>query len=149
MSGTICVCVRAKSLHWYLTHDDPMNLSPPGFSAHGILQVRILEWIAIPFSRWFSQLGDLYGTFQNRGAPYMWISSGKKLYSFFKMNFEYWFKKLWEYSHSSENTLCVLYFRAVSQYFWSLAICDYFNFCQQEKELFSTQEFCYYNIIYM
>ena len=100
-------------------------------------------------SGWFSQLRDLYGTFQNRRAPYMWISSGKKFYRFFKINFEYWLKKLWEYSHSSENTLCVLYFRAVSQYFWSLAICDYFNFCQQEKELFSTQEFCYYNIIYM
>ena len=29
---------------------DPMNCSPPGFSVHGILQARILEWIAIPFS---------------------------------------------------------------------------------------------------
>ena len=25
--------------------------SPPGFSVHGILQARILEWVAIPFSR--------------------------------------------------------------------------------------------------
>ena len=25
--------------------------SPPGSSAHGILQARILEWVAIPFSR--------------------------------------------------------------------------------------------------
>ena len=24
--------------------------SPPGFSVHGILQARILEWVAIPFS---------------------------------------------------------------------------------------------------
>ena len=30
---------------------DPMDCSPPGFSVHGILQARILEWIAIPFSR--------------------------------------------------------------------------------------------------
>ena len=30
---------------------DPMNCSPPGSSVHGILQARILEWIAIPFSR--------------------------------------------------------------------------------------------------
>ena len=30
---------------------DPMNCSPPGSSIHGILQARILEWIAIPFSR--------------------------------------------------------------------------------------------------
>ena len=30
---------------------DPMDYSLPGFSVHGILQARILEWIAIPFSR--------------------------------------------------------------------------------------------------
>ena len=26
---------------------DPMNCSPPGSSVHGILQARILEWVAI------------------------------------------------------------------------------------------------------
>ena len=30
---------------------DPMDCSPPGSSAHGILQARILEWVAICFSR--------------------------------------------------------------------------------------------------
>ena len=30
---------------------NPTNCSPPGSSVHGILQARILEWIAIPFSR--------------------------------------------------------------------------------------------------
>ena len=34
-----------------LTLCDPVNCSPPGSSVHGILQARILEWIAIPFSR--------------------------------------------------------------------------------------------------
>ena len=29
----------------------PHGLSPPGSSVHGILQARILEWVAIPFSR--------------------------------------------------------------------------------------------------
>ena len=29
---------------------NPMNCSPPGSSVHGILQTRILEWVAIPFS---------------------------------------------------------------------------------------------------
>ena len=29
----------------------PVDCSPPGFSVHGILQARILEWVAIPFSR--------------------------------------------------------------------------------------------------
>ena len=30
---------------------DPMDCSPPGSSVYGILQARILEWVAIPFSR--------------------------------------------------------------------------------------------------
>ena len=30
---------------------DPMDCSPPGSFVHGILQARILEWIAISFSR--------------------------------------------------------------------------------------------------
>ena len=30
---------------------DPMDLSPPGSSVHRILQARILEWVAIAFSR--------------------------------------------------------------------------------------------------
>ena len=30
---------------------NPMDCSPPGFSIHGILQARILEWVAISFSR--------------------------------------------------------------------------------------------------
>ena len=34
---------------------DPMDCSPPGSSVHGILQARILEWVAISFSRGSSQ----------------------------------------------------------------------------------------------
>ena len=30
---------------------DPMDCSLPGFSDHGILQTRTLEWVAMPFSR--------------------------------------------------------------------------------------------------
>ena len=29
---------------------DPVGLSPPGFSVHGVLQARILEWVAVSFS---------------------------------------------------------------------------------------------------
>ena len=28
------------------TLGDPMDCSPPGFSVHGILQARVLEWVA-------------------------------------------------------------------------------------------------------
>ena len=34
-----------------LTLWDPMDCSPPGSFVHGILQARILEWVAILFSR--------------------------------------------------------------------------------------------------
>ena len=34
---------------------DPVDCSPPGSSVHGILQARILEWVAISFSRGSSQ----------------------------------------------------------------------------------------------
>ena len=38
-----------------LTLSDPMDCSLPGFSVHALLHARILEWIAIPFSRESSQ----------------------------------------------------------------------------------------------
>ena len=41
------------------TLSGPMDCSPPGSSVHGILQARILEWIAISFSRGSSWLRDL------------------------------------------------------------------------------------------
>ena len=46
---TFCVCVLVTQL--CPTVCDLMDWSPPGSSVHGILQARILEWVAIPFSR--------------------------------------------------------------------------------------------------
>ena len=33
----------------------PWTIAPPGSSVHGILQARLLEWVAIPSSRGSSQ----------------------------------------------------------------------------------------------
>ena len=41
----------AKSLQSCPILCDPMDCSLPGFSVHGILQARTLEWVAISFSR--------------------------------------------------------------------------------------------------
>ena len=41
-----------------LTLRNPMDSSPPGSSVHGILQARILEWVAFSFSRGSSQHRD-------------------------------------------------------------------------------------------
>ena len=46
-----CACVLAKLLQSCLTLCDPMDCSLPGSSVHGILQARILEWVAMPSSR--------------------------------------------------------------------------------------------------
>ena len=41
-----------------LTLRNPMDCSPPGSSVHGILQARILEWVAISSSRGSSPPSD-------------------------------------------------------------------------------------------
>ena len=48
----------AKSLQSCPTLCDPIDGSPPGFAIPGILQARILEWVAFPFSRVSSQSRD-------------------------------------------------------------------------------------------
>ena len=50
----MCVLVAQS----YATLCGPVDCSLPGSTAHGILQERILEWVASPFSRGFSQLRD-------------------------------------------------------------------------------------------
>ena len=54
-----------SSLSWYVlvaklcpTLCDPMDCGLPGSSVNGTLQARILEWVAIPFSRGSSWLRD-------------------------------------------------------------------------------------------
>ena len=54
---------------------DLMDYSPPGSSVHGIFQVRILEWVAISFSRGSSQLRDqTHVSCTNRQILYHWAT---------------------------------------------------------------------------
>ena len=56
--------MRGKSLQSCLTLCDPMDWSPLGSSVHGILQARILEWVAMP--------SFLQGIFPTQGSnPYL------------------------------------------------------------------------------
>ena len=70
------------SVSWSVMSDcDPMDYSLPGSSVHGILQARILEWVAILFSReilefrdwsWVSCIAGRFFTIRaTREAPYM------------------------------------------------------------------------------
>ena len=45
------IVAAAKSLQSCLILCDPIDGSPPGSSVPGILQARILEWVAISFSK--------------------------------------------------------------------------------------------------
>ena len=51
MWKSMCACVGAPLLQSCLTLCNPMDCSPPGSSVHGILQARILKWVAISSSR--------------------------------------------------------------------------------------------------
>ena len=60
---------------------DPMDCGPPGSSVHGIHQARILEWVAISFSRVFPTQGLNLGLLHCRQILYylshqgsLWIS---------------------------------------------------------------------------
>ena len=44
------VCVWAKSPQLCPTLCDPIVYSPPGSSVHGVLEARILDWVAMPSS---------------------------------------------------------------------------------------------------
>ena len=46
--------VKVSAVESCLTLCEPIDCSLPGSSVHGILQARMLEWVAIPFSRGFS-----------------------------------------------------------------------------------------------
>ena len=56
----MCVCVSCSVVSDSVT---PMDCSPPGSSVRGILQARILEWVAI------SSPGDLPNPGIELGSP--------------------------------------------------------------------------------
>ena len=50
---------KVKVTQFCLTLCDPMDYTvPKDYTVHGILQARILEWVAFPFSRGSSQARD-------------------------------------------------------------------------------------------
>ena len=55
LSITVLACEVSEVAQSCLTLCDPMDCSLPGSSVRGILQARILEWVAVSFSRWSSQ----------------------------------------------------------------------------------------------
>ena len=69
--GSVCVCVRVCVLvaQSCPTLCDPMDYNPPGSSVHGILQARILEWVAISLSKREAVAEGQYVRFGEGGVP--------------------------------------------------------------------------------
>ena len=64
-----CLVTKSWSDLW-----DPLDCSPPGSSVHGIFQARILEWVAISFSRGSSQHRDqTHASHIGRRILYHWV----------------------------------------------------------------------------
>ena len=64
LSVVICMCVCYVA-SFCLTLCDPVDCRLPGSSVHGILQARILEWVAMPSFRGISPTQGL-----NSGLPH-------------------------------------------------------------------------------
>ena len=91
----VCVCVRVHVCVLVTqscpTLCDTLDCSLPGSSVHGILQARILEWVAIPFFRgssltsqprdqtWASHIAGRFLPSEPPGKPAHPISSTNKL----------------------------------------------------------------------
>ena len=58
ISSSNCCFLMSEVSQSCLTLCDSMDYSLPGFSIHGIFQARILEWVAISFSRRTSRPRD-------------------------------------------------------------------------------------------
>ena len=85
---------------------DPMDCSPLGSSVHGILQARILEWIAIPFSRVFAWPRDQTLVFCTAGRFFTgWVTreapSGSLLVIYFIYSSELHHSCLWSLGQPS------------------------------------------------
>ena len=105
--SNVCVCVLTQSC---LPLCNPMDYSPPGSSVQGILQARILEWVATPFSKGSSQLKDqtrvsctsgrFFTVYQNHLGPsfiHIWASLVAQLVKNLPAMWETWVRSLcWE-----------------------------------------------------
>ena len=100
------VCVHVCSILC-----DPMNCSPPGSSVHGILCARILEWVAISFSRGIfptqgltlSLLSVLYGQVDSLplappGKPTETSIVHAKIYILYGSTFVVYEKQIWSFT---------------------------------------------------
>ena len=72
-SSYLIAAAAAKWLQSCPTLCDPIDGSPPGFPVPGILQARVLEWVAIAFSAYLIEL--TLNICRNKNCHYWWYNS--------------------------------------------------------------------------
>ena len=77
----VCVCVRARAC--MLSLFSPVDCSPPSSSVQGVSQARILEWVAMSFSRGSSRPRDWTGISCTAGGFFTAESPGKPPVAFY------------------------------------------------------------------
>ena len=93
-----------------LTFCNPMGCSPPGSSVHGILQARVLEWVAMPFSRGSSWPRDRTQVFCLAGN-FFTVWATREAHSLWPTPLNGYFRQLWQdiqkeaFSYWSPHTL--------------------------------------------
>ena len=85
---SVCVHVYVLVTQLCQTLCHPTDYSPPGSSVHGLSQARILEWVAIPSSRGYSQTRDqtLASCTAGRFST-VWATREGYSYSYYYLNF--------------------------------------------------------------
>ena len=86
-----CVCVCVLVALWCLTLHNSMDYNPPGSSAYGILQARILEWVDIFFSRGPSWPRDQTQIFCTAGRFLTMWATREALYIYILFHFIFHF----------------------------------------------------------
>ena len=82
-----------------------MDCSLPGSSIHGILQARILEWVAISFSRGSSQPRDWTWISRNTGRHFtIWTTREAHFLSFTWCDYNIYLLLRGKVNHQSNNT---------------------------------------------
>ena len=103
-----------------------MQCSPPGSSVHGIFQARILEWVAVSFSRASSRPRDWICVYCIEGGFFTTEPPGKPLLGL-QMAIFYVFEEssLWAYVSSPPLLISPVQFSSVAQS--CLTLCDPMN----------------------
>ena len=96
------VLVVVSVAHSCLTPGYPMDCSPLGFSVHGILQAKLLEWVAIPFPRRPSQTRDRTWVLPHYGQTLYHLSHQEAQACSFAITFYLWM--VW-----AARMFCILY----------------------------------------